>query len=174
MEQSRHLLPLSFEPHNLSLQASSGLERIRRPLSDSAGNSQLHTLASVGNYYDSKPTHRRVDRPMYVMPTLPSRPARQPLGYTLEHRRQATRKRRQQRHGRNPIVDSPHYQAYRERQNREGNVDEQKWPAILEDAFLDGRLLCAFQIVIANTHSSPRDPSHGETKVLIQRQGSWP
>ncbi|KAF8848566.1 hypothetical protein BDZ45DRAFT_605753 [Acephala macrosclerotiorum] len=74
---------------------------------------------------------------MYSIPTVPSQPARQPIANTLELRRQNTRKRRHMRFSRNPIVDSPQYQAYRARQNRDGNPNELKWPEILEVAFLD-------------------------------------
>ncbi|TAQ86564.1 hypothetical protein B7494_g5123 [Chlorociboria aeruginascens] len=59
---------------------------------------------------------------------------------TLELRKQSSRRMRSQRHGRNPIVDSPQYQAYRARQSREGNPDESKWPEVLENAFLDALL----------------------------------
>lgn len=163
MESRRHILPSN---HHLSLDDPSIFQTSRRPLSEAAGNSQLHTLASsypgqpsrtkeVGCtcgrrdygassepciYHGSKGTLSRADRP-YPMPTLPSQPARPPLRQTLEYRRHRLRDQRQQRHqrhGRSSIEDSPQYQAYRARQNREGNESEQKWPAILEDAFLDG------------------------------------
>ncbi len=80
---------------------------------------------------------------MQFIPTVPSQPPRQPIGNTLELRRQNTRRQRHLRYGRNsysrnPIVESSQYQAYRARQNREGNTDDAKWPAVLEMAFLDG------------------------------------
>lgn len=136
MDVRRHILPSNYPP------LPSSLDDHRLPLGDSAGNAQIHKLASVGlNNHDSKGFSSRLDRPMYSVPTLPSQPARQSIGNTLELRRQHTRRRRHMRIGRNPIVDSPQYQAYRARQNRDGNPDDLKWPEILEIAFLDGMLL---------------------------------
>ncbi len=132
------MIPSNYSSHQLSLDDSSVLSGVRTPLSDSAGNAQLHNLASVGLYHDSKELQTQVDRPIYSLPTVPSQPPRQCLGNTLEHPRQATRRRRHQRYSRNPIVDSPQYQAYRARQNRDGNPEDAKWPEILEIAFLDG------------------------------------
>ncbi|KAK0123119.1 hypothetical protein ONS96_010124 [Cadophora gregata f. sp. sojae] len=74
---------------------------------------------------------------MYSIPTLPSQPHHQAVGQTVGLRRQNTRRQRQLRFNRNPIVESSQYQAYRSRQNREGNDDDKKWPEVLEDAFLD-------------------------------------
>ncbi|PMD38236.1 TEA-domain-containing protein [Hyaloscypha variabilis F] len=71
------------------------------------------------------------------MPTLPSQPARPLIVNSLDARRQSTRRRRQMKYSRNPIVDSPQYQAYRARQSREGNAEDAKWPQQLEMAFLD-------------------------------------
>jgi len=138
MDHRQHILPASYQSHQLPVEDLSVLSGIRAPLFDSAGNAQLQNLASVGLYHDSKGLQPRVDRPMYSLPTVPSQPLRQPLGNTLEHRRQTPRRRRHQRYSRNPIVDSPQYQAYRARQNRDGNPEDAKWPEILEIAFLDG------------------------------------
>ncbi|KUJ08869.1 uncharacterized protein LY89DRAFT_658590 [Mollisia scopiformis] len=135
MELRRHILPSNYPSQDISLDDSSS--RDRQPLADSAGNAQLHTLASIGLNHDSKGFLPRLDRPLYAIPTVPSQPARLPIGNTLELRRQHTRRRRHMRYSRNPIVDSPQYQAYRARQNRDGNADDLKWPAILELAFLD-------------------------------------
>lgn len=139
MDQQRHLLPFSYPHHQLSLDE---LSRPRQPLIDSAGNAQLHALASVGIYQlENKARQHRADRPpMYAIPpTLPSQPARPPLGSTLDLRKQNNRRRRFNRHSRNPIIDSPQYQAYRARMNRDGNPEDAKWPEILEIAFLDGK-----------------------------------
>jgi len=83
---------------------------------------------------------RDQERSMYSMPTLPSQPLRPPVGNTLELRKRHNRQQRFNRHSnRNPIVDSPQYQAYRARANRDGNpVSDSKWPEELENAFLDG------------------------------------
>lgn len=144
MDHRRHILPSSFNTQQLSLDDPSGHSRVRQPLSDSAGNAQLHALASVGLYHESKELQPRVDRPIYSIPTAPSQPARQPVANTLELRRHHTRRRRNQRPSRNPILDSPQYQAYRARQVRDGAAEsDQKWPEVLELAFLDGMVFCS-------------------------------
>jgi transcriptional enhancer factor len=142
MDHRRHILPSSYPPQQLALDDHSGLSQVKQSLSDSAGNAQLHALASVRVYHDNKTLQPRMDKPLYSIPTLPSNPPRQPLANTLELRRQSTRRRRHQRYSRNPIVDSPQYQAYRARQNREGNPEDAKWPEVLEIAFLDGTHYC--------------------------------
>lgn len=117
-----------------------GLSRARQPLTNSAGNAQLHNLASAQSalYYDNKAHQSRIERSIYQIPTVPSQPPRQSVGSALELRRQNIRKQRQTRHNENPITESHQYQAYRERQEREGVADDAKWPPLLEDAFLDG------------------------------------
>jgi transcriptional enhancer factor len=138
MDHRRHILPSN---HQLSQDDLNGLSR--PPLLDSAGNAQLHGQAPASIYHEAKGQQHRVERSMYSMPTLPSQPARQPVSNTLEVRRQSTRRRRHVKYSRNPIVDSPQYQAYRARQSREGNSDDAKWPLKLEIAFLDGNCRCS-------------------------------
>jgi transcriptional enhancer factor len=138
MEHRRHILPTqSYPSHQLSLDDSNGISS-REPLSDAAGNAQIHALASAGIYHERKSHQPPAERSMYSMPTLPSQPARPPVVNSLEARRQSTRRRRHMKFSRNPIVDSPQYQAYRARQSREGNTDDARWPPLLEMAFLDG------------------------------------
>lgn len=143
MESSRPIYP---SPQLLG--DDLGLSRLRQPLTDAAGNSQLQTLPLTGPYDDKGP-HLRGKTPQ-IVPTLPSQPPRHSLGSNLELRRQSMRRRRNPRFGRNPIVDSQQYQAYRARQNREGSSDDQKWPAILEDAFLDGNSSISSLLSTAN------------------------
>lgn len=133
MEHRRHILPSN---HQLSQDDPNGLSR--PALLDSTGNAQLHGQAPASIYHERKGHQPRVERSMYSMPTLPSQPARHPVAITLEVRHQSTRRRRHVKYSRNPIVDSPQYQAYRARQSREGNSDDAKWPLDLEMAFLDG------------------------------------
>jgi hypothetical protein len=45
---------------------------------------------------------------------------------------------RRDRHSINPIYLSPGFQAYRKKQDENLDKKGQKWPDILEDAFLDG------------------------------------
>lgn len=136
--EPRHILPSTYPSPQLPLDDPSGLSRFRQPLSDAAGNSQLQTLTPAGIYNDNKGFQPRQGH------TVPSQSGRSIPGSTLELRRQSHRRRRHQRINRNPIVDSAQYQAYRARQNREGNLEDAKWPLILEDAFLDGNVPSGF------------------------------
>jgi transcriptional enhancer factor len=122
------------------------LLRLREPLTEVAGNSQFHALTQPGFYQDEKGHQPRMD--MQCSITLPSNHPRQTLSNTLENRRQILRRRRQQRYTENPVFHSHQYQNYRNRQNREGNSDEAKWPAVLEDAFLDGIILYSLRIIM--------------------------
>jgi transcriptional enhancer factor len=128
--------PIQHEQSNIILQSAS-----RRPLTASAGNSQLQLFAQDNLYHDHKEYRHGSERTMYAIPTVvPSVPSpRQSLGHTWEQRRQRHRNSRQSRYTRNPLANSPPYLAYRARQNREGNPDDAKWPEVLEMAFLDGK-----------------------------------
>jgi transcriptional enhancer factor len=138
--EERQIFHSSYPTPQVSLDNISGLGRpgARPPLTDSTNNSQNHGYFSIDLYHDSKEFIQRPQGPMYLKSTVPSVPSHQPLAQTWEQRRNRNRRRKRQRYIRNPIVDSPHYQAYRARQNHDGNPDDQKWPEILELAFLDG------------------------------------
>ena len=75
----------------------------------------------------------------------------------------------------NPIQNSPQYRAYRARQHRDGDADDQKWPDVLEDAFLNGKQTPPFltfrylYLLSASLHTQ-----NGQTEVLIYGQASWP
>lgn len=133
------------------LDKSNAQSRARHPLTDAAGNAQLQALATIGlPHHDNKAVQPQLNRPMYSIPIgmVPSQPQRQRLGNTLELRRQTSRRLKQNRfaNSRNPIAKSPQYRAYRDRQSREGDTDDQKWPEVLEDAFLNGSN-CISQLV---------------------------
>jgi hypothetical protein len=139
MDHPRHIQPSSL----LSQQPpddSTALSRARQPLSHAAGNSQQskQALTSVGVHDNSKVIQLRVNMPNF---TVLSQPSRKSLANTLELRRQ-----RQLRYALNPIQKSPQYRAYRARQHRDGNADDQKWPDVLEDAFLNGKQFHLFDI----------------------------
>ncbi|TGO58897.1 hypothetical protein BCON_0050g00290 [Botryotinia convoluta] len=166
MEDPRDILPSGYTSQQLQLDDSSGLSRLKEPLSDSAGNAQLHDLASGSLYHDNKRHHMRgQERSMYSMPTLPSQPLRLPAGNTLELRKRHNRQQRFNRHSnRNPIVDSPQYQAYRARANRDGNTQgDSKWPVILEDAFLDALLAIPY---MGRRKFSFRGKPHGRNELI--------
>ncbi|TVY14314.1 Conidiophore development regulator abaA, partial [Lachnellula arida] len=111
------------------------LDASRQPLTDSAGNSQIQGLAST--YHGSKEFESRADRPMYPTPTVPSSHQSMVPSSERRQRQQHNQRRRQQKFSRNPIVDSGLYKAYRDRQNKDGNPEDHKWPRRLEIAFLD-------------------------------------
>ncbi|KAH6669450.1 TEA/ATTS domain family-domain-containing protein [Halenospora varia] len=74
---------------------------------------------------------------------------------------------RQRRWTRNPIVDSPQYQAYRARSQREGNAPEdQKWPEILEMAFLDAIMLIPAHM--GRRKFSFRGKPHGRNELIAE------
>jgi transcriptional enhancer factor len=164
MAHSRNILPSSYPTDQPSRDDTSTSSRSREPLahSDSAGNA-----TSIGLYNDNKGAQRRTDMP-WMMPTVPSQP-RQPIGSTLDLRRQSTRRRRHLRCSRNPIVDSPQYQAYRNRQNREGNPEDAiKWPEMLEHAFLDGTYYASRYLGPTLTIYSPaRNSTDGKAEIFV-------
>ncbi|PQE03320.1 transcription factor protein [Rutstroemia sp. NJR-2017a BBW] len=101
---------------------------------------------------------------------LPSQP---PLNTTLEQRRLAQRRRRfhptTAAASRNPLVDSPQYQAYRAKQNRDGgSADKPKWPDVLEVAFLDA--LTKFPQMGRRKFSIKNKP-HGRNELI--REYLW-
>ncbi len=148
--ERRLVLPSSYPSHPLSVDGPNGLA-IRTPLADSAGNAQPHALQSRGIYCERKEPQPPVGRNIYPwMPTFPPQSAEQSIANRLEVRRQSSRRRRYVKYSRNPIVNSPQYQAYRARQSQ-GNSEEAKWPLNLEMAFLDGKsflLMIVFPLIV--------------------------
>jgi transcriptional enhancer factor len=134
--EPRHIQPSSL-PSRLPLD-NSALSRARQPLAHAAGSAQQlkQALASVCLHDYTKTIQLRMDMPNFMVPSQPSRLS---LGNTLELRRQSVRRQKQLRFAHNPIQKSPQYRAYRERQQRDGNAEDQKWPDVLEDAFLNGK-----------------------------------
>lgn len=154
----------SFYTPQLPLDESD-FSRHRQPLADSAGNAQiqLHAGVSSNHYHDGKANQTRIERHicrrcgkernsedphalnidgcrcMYSIPTLPSQPMRLASGSALARRHQSQHKQRRDRLIMNPIMDSPQYIAYRDRQTRDRDADDQKWPQVLENAFLEGK-----------------------------------
>jgi hypothetical protein len=145
-----HSLPIlhsNYPSQHLSLDDSLGR---RQPLSEAAGNGQFQALASIGDHHDTKGYPLQVGRSMYSTSTLHSQPTQPVLGNPLTLRRHTTRRNRQQRYSRNPIAEVPQFKLYRERQAREGAKDDQKWPDVLEVAFLDGTHFYVFVCYIAD------------------------
>jgi transcriptional enhancer factor len=138
MDHIRPTRPFTYSSQ-LQLQLDN-LSTARQPLSNLAGNAQPHTLPLVNLHHDHKDSRPGSDRTLRSAPTVPSQPQWRNIGSALDLRRQSIRKGRHLKFSRNPIVDSPQYKAYRERQTREEDLKDAKWPNVLEDAFLDGKL----------------------------------
>lgn len=140
MDVNQHTSVSEYSQLNHLLRNDLTEPRHRLPLTEADSNVQFHEVSLTG-YFD-KEIHSCQDKLMYATPIVPSQGPRNLLGDRLDLRRRNTRRNRQQQlsYSRNPVIDSKHYQAYRERQRRDDNKDEQKWPDILEVAFLDGRI----------------------------------
>lgn len=139
MESSIHR---SYRPQELGDSLSHAEHpQTRPPLALASGNPGLQEVAYLHGHthHESKENVLR-DRSPYV-PVLPSQPSRH--ANTLQLRKQSNRRQRNNRlRNSNPVLSSPQYLAYRQRQTREGNDPENaKWPDSLENAFLDGNYL---------------------------------
>jgi len=142
MDEHRYVLPSSVYP---SLN-SSDIPRSRLPLTESTGNAHYHTVASANIYSNRKGLQPRPP-PNFLLPTLPSQPARPPHQTSLEARKSQIRSQRTYRGSKvNLIAESEPYQAYRSRQIK-GDDEEQKWPDDLEELFLEGWSLLVSSLV---------------------------
>jgi transcriptional enhancer factor len=176
MALERHILPSSYPSH-----PPPHLEilRLRQPLQDSAGNAQHnHMLASSNSFNGHKGIQPRIEQNSnlrFSLPTLPSQRDPQSVSSQLERRRASNRAVRSMRTGhRNPIIDSPQYQAYRDRQPKSSQKD-QKWPDDLEEAFLDGMCsMLQYVDLVLIIISASRYPKDGEEKILHKQQATRP
>jgi transcriptional enhancer factor len=146
MEGHRYILQPNVYPSLNTLDTP----RPRFPLTDSTGNAQYQTVASANIYSDQKGLQPPpLPPPNFLLPTLPSQPARPSHRTPLEARKSHKRSQRAYRGSKtNPIAQSEQYQAYRSRQGWD-NDDDQKWPDDLEELFLEGWLSV---LVPSHTH----------------------
>jgi len=135
-----HILPSNY-PSRHALAVSDGHLRNRQPLTVSAGNSQLQILAGISTYNGSK--LRSHPRPV----TTQSRYAHRSAKNAAQLRREELRHLKHVRQTKNPISDQPQYRAYRQRQAQEGKREDQKWPDVLEESFLDGKLTSLHSLI---------------------------
>lgn len=173
LDQRRHILPSNYTSPQISLD-DPGF-RQRRPLAEAIGNGQHQQLASVNSSEHDNKGYQPQGRPMYHQPILHSQPHRSVIadathvlrGYSLK------RHKRQEKFSRNPIADVPAFKLYRERQTREGcKKEDQKWPDILELAFLDGNGNLSF-LTKADRPSSVGSSTYASSEVLVQKQATW-
>lgn len=165
MEEQRYVLPSNVYPSLNSLDTP----RPRLPLIDSAANAKYHTVATETIYSDQKglqPQPPPKPPPNFLLPTLPSQPARPPHRTSLEARRSHIRSQRAHRGSRpNPIVESEQYQAYRSRQITD--KDDKKWPDDLEELFLEGWYLRYYVISMLTITALCMLPNMGRRKFSL-------
>ncbi|KAK0734347.1 hypothetical protein B0T26DRAFT_66251 [Lasiosphaeria miniovina] len=119
-----------------------GLQPSRQPLQESTGNVQ-HSHLSYAQQLEllSSGISPSIPTPP-ILPTQPLGSTYGPPVYTrLQQRHQLQLEGRKRRSSINPIWLSPEFQAYRKRQADKDDKSDQKWPDVLEDAFLDALLL---------------------------------
>lgn len=163
---------------------------------DSTENHQFRSLSGPPSCYQSPPS---LSPPLsFAIPTtaaIPApdhvAPATAPLQALRARRRQNQRLQRRIQQTVNPIYLNPQFRTYREKQDQKRNEDprEQKWPAMLEDAFLDGKIL-RIQFLLPPTSRGTLDefqsltcfgiqslashPQHGPAKVLDEERAPRP
>jgi transcriptional enhancer factor len=135
--------------------SSSSDSHPRQPLSKATGNIQ-HSSSLVRSSYPQPPS-------LSIPPTLGSTYGTGPApAYFTRYQQQQQRyqfHRHQQHHGPgrgvqrpqgniNPIWLSTQFQTYRKKQADKDDKSDQKWPDVLEEAFLDGTLPPTFFLLI--------------------------
>ncbi|KAJ9151744.1 Regulatory protein abaA [Pleurostoma richardsiae] len=149
MELPRSVLPsqrFSPPPDYPYDQSHHDLSSSRQPLTESDGNGQqqhhhhqnvgpLTLCSQASSLTSASPSLRSIPTP----PIVPTQSVGSPYNTTgLRLRRQHSQLQKRSKYGVNPIYLSPEFKQYRERQ---ADKSDQKWPDLLEDAFLDALLL---------------------------------
>ncbi|KAK3393771.1 hypothetical protein B0H63DRAFT_407062 [Podospora didyma] len=134
---------LETDPGLLPVRLCQGPSSSRQALSESTGNIQH---SHIPHHYDQ--LGLLTSRLPPSIPTPPILPTQSlgsvhgSQGFTrLQQRHQIQLHGRRRRNGINPIWLSQEFQAYRKRQTDKDDKSDQKWPDVLEDAFLDALLL---------------------------------
>ncbi|KAK3695058.1 hypothetical protein B0T22DRAFT_438090 [Podospora appendiculata] len=132
-----------------AVEDSHGLPTSRQPLRESTGNAQ-HQLERLARFQAHRLNLDPLLIPSSSMPTPPIVPT-QSLGSAYDapsysrlqqrHKIHVQRRRRWGSRGINPISLAPQFQAYRKKQADKDDKSDQKWPDVLEEAFLDALLL---------------------------------
>lgn len=120
-----------------------GVAGSRQPLMESTGNAQhnnMRVMVRSSSYYQRAESVYSIPPSISTPPFFPGHP----LGFNYGIPQYS---RLQQQHpghaqgGMNPLWLSPQFQAYRKRQGEKDDKSGQKWPDMLEEAFLDGMSL---------------------------------
>lgn len=111
----------------------------RHPLRESTGNAQSHGLSGLPLCHASELALSSSLPPTIPAPALSSQTPGScfSIGASSQHQ-QIHQAQQRFRHGINPIYLSPQFAQYRDKQDQKEKDEEQKWPPVLEDAFLDG------------------------------------
>ena len=117
----------------------------REPLRESTGNQQHAHLAALTRFtgFQQHPeAHSTIHPPMPTPPILPTQSLVSPYASVGIPRpqRQPSLQGRRKPFSINPLLLAPEFQPYRKRQAEKDDKSEQKWPEVLEKAFLDGEV----------------------------------
>ncbi|KAJ4413996.1 hypothetical protein N0V85_003341 [Neurospora sp. IMI 360204] len=124
------------------------LSALRPPLRESTGNAQYHHFQQQQHEEQQLRQQQQQQQQLGALLSIPSPPIiptpslssayGSPEFLRLQQRHQMQLQRRQ--HGINPIYLSPQFLSYRKKQANKSKEEksDQKWPDVLEDAFLDG------------------------------------
>ncbi|KAK0657547.1 hypothetical protein B0T16DRAFT_452995 [Cercophora newfieldiana] len=113
----------------------------RQPLGESTGNAQRQRArlraALLGRPY----IHRSMPPSILVPPIVPTQALGSTYGSSTLGKLQDRHQERRRSGTVNPLFYCQPFQAYRKKQDEKDDKSDQKWPQLLEDAFLDALLL---------------------------------
>jgi len=120
-----------------------GSSASRQPLEEATGNAQhnhLRAMVRASSY------GQRAESVYSIPPSMPTPPFFPGQSLDFNYGVSQYSRLQQQQHaqsgrmglGRNPFWLSPQFQGYRKRQAERDDKSGQKWPEMLEEAFLDG------------------------------------
>ena len=128
-----------------TLEHNHGHTAARQPLRESTGNAQHDRLGALVRPYSHRPTPlSTVAQPMptpLIVPSQALHPAYGSPASMKSHRYHQLRSLKRRRPDVNPFwLYWQQFQTSRKKQGEKDNESGQKWPQVLEDAFLDGKI----------------------------------
>jgi len=117
----------------------------RQPLGESTGNAQRGQLGALRRAYIRRPGPLSSMPPSIltppIIPTQSLGPTYGPPVPSRLHDRHQSQQQDRRKVDVNPLwLYWQQFQTYRKKQDEKDDKSDQKWPQVLEDAFLDGRL----------------------------------